>query len=295
MERNTNPSQINPIPKPTTSNRRLQANRANAQRSTGPRTPAGKAISRFNAIKHGILSSKLLCSDSGEVHNHKLEELRQELLNKFGADDIRVQLLVDNLILECWRQQRSLHTEMMYLRVANEQTQYWNTEFTINQPLMETLRRYATASQNMILKQMRMLDSYLKEARERVEEEDQEYASDDNPLNADPIAAKPPDEGLTLLTLIDAITMSADHPAMDWEEDPETSAPEPGEISVASDSEPAMTSTLSPNASAETEPQSAASGAEAVAGGPQMSTPVEEPAPPPSAGVHDDAQVLSVH
>jgi len=38
------------------SERRLQANRANAQRSTGPRTEAGKAASRRNALKHGILS-----------------------------------------------------------------------------------------------------------------------------------------------------------------------------------------------------------------------------------------------
>ncbi len=33
--------------------RRLEANRANARRSTGPRTAAGKACSRFNALKHG--------------------------------------------------------------------------------------------------------------------------------------------------------------------------------------------------------------------------------------------------
>jgi hypothetical protein len=30
------------------------ANRANAQKSSGPRTTAGKAVSRFNALKHGI-------------------------------------------------------------------------------------------------------------------------------------------------------------------------------------------------------------------------------------------------
>jgi hypothetical protein len=38
------------------SERKLQANRANAKRSTGPRTEAGKAVSRRNALKHGILS-----------------------------------------------------------------------------------------------------------------------------------------------------------------------------------------------------------------------------------------------
>jgi hypothetical protein len=41
------------------SERKLQANRDNAKHSTGPRTEAGKAASRKNALKHGILSRSL--------------------------------------------------------------------------------------------------------------------------------------------------------------------------------------------------------------------------------------------
>ena len=43
-----------PAAKPTASPARLAANRANAQKSTGPRTPEGKARSRANAVKHGL-------------------------------------------------------------------------------------------------------------------------------------------------------------------------------------------------------------------------------------------------
>src|SRR5690348_17320595 len=32
----------------------IEANRRNAQHSTGPRTPEGKAVSRFNALKTGL-------------------------------------------------------------------------------------------------------------------------------------------------------------------------------------------------------------------------------------------------
>ena len=36
--------------------RKVAANRRNAHRSTGPRTPTGKAVSARNAVRHGILS-----------------------------------------------------------------------------------------------------------------------------------------------------------------------------------------------------------------------------------------------
>jgi len=37
---------------------KMATNRANSLKSTGPRTMAGKARSRLNALKHGILASE---------------------------------------------------------------------------------------------------------------------------------------------------------------------------------------------------------------------------------------------
>jgi hypothetical protein len=37
--------------------RRIRANRLNAARSTGPRTKAGKAATRLNALRHGLAAS----------------------------------------------------------------------------------------------------------------------------------------------------------------------------------------------------------------------------------------------
>jgi hypothetical protein len=37
-----------------TSERQLAANRQNALKSTGPRTPAGRAIASLNAARHGL-------------------------------------------------------------------------------------------------------------------------------------------------------------------------------------------------------------------------------------------------
>src|SRR4051812_1485794 len=40
--------------KPPVSAAKVAANRANAAKSTGPRTEAGRAASRVNAVKHGL-------------------------------------------------------------------------------------------------------------------------------------------------------------------------------------------------------------------------------------------------
>ena len=43
-----------------TSQARIEANRANAQFSTGPRSPEGKARVRYNGVRHGLRADKLL-------------------------------------------------------------------------------------------------------------------------------------------------------------------------------------------------------------------------------------------
>ncbi len=39
--------------------RKIAANRQNALKSTGPKTPQGKAYSRTNALKHGLFAMDL--------------------------------------------------------------------------------------------------------------------------------------------------------------------------------------------------------------------------------------------
>ena len=64
--------------------RRLQANRRNAARSTGPRTPKGKARVARNAIKHGFFAAPQRWS---EVQQRDFEEMLAGLREEFQPRD----------------------------------------------------------------------------------------------------------------------------------------------------------------------------------------------------------------
>ncbi len=52
--------------------KKMEANRRNAQRSTGPRTPAGRRKVRWNAVIHGLLSGHVVLP-LGEVQERPEE------------------------------------------------------------------------------------------------------------------------------------------------------------------------------------------------------------------------------
>jgi hypothetical protein len=45
------------------SDKQIRANRRNARKSTGPKTPEGKSVVSHNALKHGLLSQQILLPD----------------------------------------------------------------------------------------------------------------------------------------------------------------------------------------------------------------------------------------
>lgn len=82
------------------SERKLEANRANALKSTGPRTEAGKARSSRNATRHGLLAeaATLLAEPNQEL---------QSLLDNYRADfrpaSTHEEMLVRELAVADWR------------------------------------------------------------------------------------------------------------------------------------------------------------------------------------------------
>lgn len=83
--------------------RRLAANRANAQLSTGPRTDEGKAKSSLNAVKTGLTGrTVLLPAEDAAAYETHLEDYRRE----FQPVGVRETQLVQNLADAQWRLNR---------------------------------------------------------------------------------------------------------------------------------------------------------------------------------------------
>jgi len=81
----------------------IAANRRNAQRSTGPRTPAGKAASRLNALKRGLTSSRAITC--GEVYAD-FDLLRNAFYAEWRPAGVFEITLVQQMVMAAWRLQR---------------------------------------------------------------------------------------------------------------------------------------------------------------------------------------------
>jgi hypothetical protein len=86
-----------------TSEKKAEANRRNALRSTGPKTPEGKAAVRLNALKHGLLSQEILLPGEDEEALMELGERLRDELQPVGELE---NLLVDRIIASYWRLRR---------------------------------------------------------------------------------------------------------------------------------------------------------------------------------------------
>src|SRR5215208_577046 len=92
-----------------TSARKAEANRQNAQKSTGPKTPEGKAAVSLNALKHGLLSKELLLPGEDEEALRELEESLKGELQPVGVVEV---LLGDRITSLLWRLRRLGHVEV---------------------------------------------------------------------------------------------------------------------------------------------------------------------------------------
>jgi hypothetical protein len=96
-----------------TSVAQLNANRLNAQRSTGPRTEAGKAASRFNALTYGLEARSRVIPGEDPA---QLESLAAAYHGQFNPVGPLEDFLVETIVQADWNRRRYTRVEAQLYR-----------------------------------------------------------------------------------------------------------------------------------------------------------------------------------
>jgi hypothetical protein len=125
--------------------KKLAANRANAQRSTGPMTPEGKEKSKLNAVKHGLTSRYFpAVIEAGTAEWEELEAVRVDLHNHHRPVGPVEELLLEKMTIEYMRYRRLVEREQLlcvhrpayYLDIVDKLARY---QTAINRQLFEAM------------------------------------------------------------------------------------------------------------------------------------------------------------
>ncbi len=109
---------------------KIIANRRNAQKSTGPRTPQGKAVASQNSIKHGLLTRQAVISSEDQA---EFDLYRAEFLDELAPDTPMESMLAERVVNLSWRLKRAA-------RIQNQTIDALNTPKPTN-PLLEKLKK----------------------------------------------------------------------------------------------------------------------------------------------------------
>ena len=135
-----------PVEKPTISAKKLAANRANALRSTGPKTSEGKEKSKLNALKHGLTARYFpALIQAGTAEWEHFEAVRTDLYEFYQPADPIEELLVEKITVEYLRYRRLVEREQVlcahnrpyFLDIVNKLARY---QTAINHQLFEAMR-----------------------------------------------------------------------------------------------------------------------------------------------------------
>ncbi len=82
----------------------IQANRSNAQKSTGPRTPEGKAAASQNAVKHGLLAEQVVIHGEDPA---QFDLYREGMLAELAPVGAVEAMLAERAVSLAWRLRRA--------------------------------------------------------------------------------------------------------------------------------------------------------------------------------------------
>lgn len=185
------------------SQQQIQANRKNAKKSTGPKTPEGKAAASQNALKHGLTATRdVVATESQEDYDAH----RQALLEELTPQGPMQSILAERIVSLSWRLRRAGYIQNQAIDVFEERInpdgyrrrrQQEDNEkdpnlilgrvalrdFT-NERVIDRLQMYETRIENSLYKTIQKLKTLQKNARPApsiINIEDPELASGINP------------------------------------------------------------------------------------------------------------------
>ncbi len=100
----------------------IEANRVNAQKSTGPRMPEGKEKASQNALKHGLLTRKVVVpgEDPEEFACH-----RDQMLAEMAPAGPMESLLAERIVVLSWRLLRAERLQTAAVGTLAEEKKKW--------------------------------------------------------------------------------------------------------------------------------------------------------------------------
>jgi len=159
-----------------TTQAQINANRLNAQKSTGPRTAEGKRAVSQNAVKHGLFAREAVikCEDPAEFELH-----REALLDELRPVGAIESMLAERIVSLSWRLQRvermqnqatDCLIEEDYLPLGRMVTKRWSNNLKIIEKLFMHERRIESSLNRTITKLKKL------QTIRRIEREDAEPA-----------------------------------------------------------------------------------------------------------------------
>jgi len=171
------------------SDAKIAANRANAKKSTGPRTAAGKAVSSRNNMRHGLTAKQLLLDTEDPA---QYEALRQDLIDSYRPANGAELMLVEEIAQNFFRLQRARNIEAENMNMCAGGADPI-IKFGCAQGHFDSIRRYMTSIERAWHRAMQQLERMQTiRARQIAEVEEIEEAEVEVELKDQPTASLEP-------------------------------------------------------------------------------------------------------
>lgn len=151
----------------------LAANGRNAQKSTGPKTAAGKEVAKMNALKHGVLAQTVVVrGQQFKESPHEFKKLCEEFYADLAPVGAAEEMLVGQIIQAAWRLRRARRAETGEIALSVDEGHWQRQKMHPRQQWMlwEAWGDPVWAMQESAMGAS-ILAGWLREVRARVEQE----------------------------------------------------------------------------------------------------------------------------